>query len=377
MIKEWDSKDKKNEVRSLKVLAETIYWCNDDCDSASGSGSGNGSAANAVLAWHGTRFERVPSICQHGFINLSQSTFPAVTNKDNQDASETIPITKRDVGWYGDGIYFTQMPNYGQFYINHCLESDNKEGEPIQLLLSWVLLGNPYPLTHKLVNRDGATSLGCMLGYDSHFVLVNGFDPCLDDEEPTGDEIVVFNGAQVLPRYIVKYEVKKKAKFRPLDLLDSSDDEEDENGETERNGLTLSLSGEIERSEQKEENTGESHQHGYLFEGRAKAFVLENGNWKERGLGELVVTVGKSLSPSAIITLRLDGTRIVTVSVGVFGLTSTQQSTATSIHLTSLQTDQDSHTKPITYLFRFKTESEAKEFFQTVCTYQKIAASIS
>ncbi len=27
----------------------------------------------------------------------------------------------KDAGWYGRGIYFTQLPNYGEFYINNCL----------------------------------------------------------------------------------------------------------------------------------------------------------------------------------------------------------------------------------------------------------------
>ncbi len=32
----------------------------------------------------------------------------------------------------------------------------------------------------------------CKEGYNSHFVLVNGFEPCELEKEPTGDEIVVF-----------------------------------------------------------------------------------------------------------------------------------------------------------------------------------------
>ena len=57
-------------------------------------------------------------------------------------------------------------------------------------------MGKPYPVTKKL---DGQN---CAEGFDSHFCLVDGFEPCAEHNEPTGDEIVVFKSSQVLPRYI-------------------------------------------------------------------------------------------------------------------------------------------------------------------------------
>ena len=36
------------------------------------------------------------------------------------------------------------------------------------------------------------------------------FEPCPLEKEPTGDEIVVFDSAQVLPRYIVRYEILRR-----------------------------------------------------------------------------------------------------------------------------------------------------------------------
>lgn len=65
-------------------------------------------------------------------------------------------------------------------------------------MLSWVLLGEVYPLTGMISFVDGNSTFQekiggkpAIEGYDSHFVLVNGFEPC-GDREPTGDEIVVF-----------------------------------------------------------------------------------------------------------------------------------------------------------------------------------------
>lgn len=102
-------------------------------------------------------------------------------------------LSQKDSGWYGKGMYFTQLPNYGEFYINNCL---SEHGESFSLVLSWILMGRPYPVTAKM---DG---MGLVPGYDSHFCLVNGFSPCLDGEEASGDEIVIFRSAQVLPRYV-------------------------------------------------------------------------------------------------------------------------------------------------------------------------------
>lgn len=119
----------------------------------------------------GTKEENIPLISTQGFRVLSQ----------------------KDTGWYGKGIYFTQLPNYGEFYINNCL---SEHGESFSLVLSWILMGRPFPVVAKM---DGA---GCMPGYDSHFCLVKGFTPCAENEDPTGDEIVIFQPAQVLPRYI-------------------------------------------------------------------------------------------------------------------------------------------------------------------------------
>jgi hypothetical protein len=95
-------------------------------------------------------------------------------------------------------------------------------GEAPKLILGWALLGRVKALSCK---REGAQP---SKGFDSHFALVNGFEPCAPGEPVTGDEIVLFESAQVLPRYIVTYEVIKKPKFVPITLLDSSGDECDE-----------------------------------------------------------------------------------------------------------------------------------------------------
>lgn len=96
------------------------------------------------------------------------------------------------------------MPCYGEFYIDQVQEGV----ENAQLLLSWAALGKPYPC--KDYSHYGAA---CMEGFDSHYALVKKFRLCKAEEEPNGDELVLFNPAQVLPRYIVRYKCTPRAPF--------------------------------------------------------------------------------------------------------------------------------------------------------------------
>lgn len=142
----------------------------------------------ALLAWHGASEEKIRSICEHGFKITSSA----------------------DEGWYGKGIYLTQMPCYGEFYIDQVQEGV----ENAQLLLSWAALGRPYPC--KDYSHYGGD---CEKGFDSHYALVKKFRLCKEEEQPNGDEIVLFDPAQVLPRYIVRYKCTPRAPFDADEVL--------------------------------------------------------------------------------------------------------------------------------------------------------------
>jgi len=159
--------------------------------------------SNPVAAWHGAPQDKLDSICWYGLLSLASS----------------------DQGYYGKGIYLTQKPSYGEYYANNIKGSS--------LVLCWVLLGSPFPLTKVKYGGDLTP------GYTSHYVLVKkkkmavglcqsnkDFDllagvtnyfPVEANEKAEGDEIVVFRSEQVLPRYIVHYTVgpKIEAKASP------------------------------------------------------------------------------------------------------------------------------------------------------------------
>jgi hypothetical protein len=78
--------------------------------------------------------------------------------------------------------------SYGEFYIDQLQQRIDKA----KLILSWVLIGEPFPVTD--LSHSGGT---LQPGYDSHYALVKSFHPIQESEEPTGDEIVIFNAHQV------------------------------------------------------------------------------------------------------------------------------------------------------------------------------------
>jgi len=162
-------------VGTLEQLNECIY-----------KGSGVRDDVNPILCWHGTKTENLNSICEQGLKLKS-------TN---------------DEGWFGKGIYFTQLPCYGEYYINQC--GVTMGVNEFSLLLCWVVLGNPNPIV-----TDEYRGADCRPNFHSHYALVHDFSPIYDGpiEEANGDEIVIFNESQCIPRYIVHYNTQNKAEF--------------------------------------------------------------------------------------------------------------------------------------------------------------------
>jgi len=135
-----------------------------------------------ILALHGTKANNIDSILDNGFL-LSK-----------------VGSGSGDPGYFGTGLYFTQMASYGEYYINSRQQRSNKEG--LILILSWVLIGNPYPITS--LSHYGK---GCVDGYTSHYCWVDkSFTPCTEYSAPFGDEIIIFNENAAYPFAIVEYD---------------------------------------------------------------------------------------------------------------------------------------------------------------------------
>jgi len=84
----------------------------------------------------------------------------------------------------GKGIYFSLYSDYAMWY--------SEERESSQILMCKLLTGKSYQCTGRM---DGQ---GRVVGYDSHY-------------SPKGNEIIVFESSQILPRYIITFEEKEAA----------------------------------------------------------------------------------------------------------------------------------------------------------------------
>lgn len=116
--------------------------------------------SQTTLAFHGTRGDLIPSITNKGL--LVPGTAPGVEH-----------VT--DSGWYGCGIYLSPNPDVAQGYA-----ADGK------MLVCAVLMGRIYTCPEVM------EGVGCRRGYDSH-------------TSPCGEELVLFDAAQVLPCYLVVF----------------------------------------------------------------------------------------------------------------------------------------------------------------------------
>jgi aprataxin and PNK-like factor len=130
-------------------------------------------------AFHGTSVKSVDGIAATGFLHPSAIKAAAPKPKGKaKPKKSTAPagITLLDEGYYGNGIYFSTFSDYAMWY--------SEERESDRMLLCKVLRGNSYRCDKRI---DGG---GLVKGYHSH-------------HSPGGNEIVIFEPEQILPRYIL------------------------------------------------------------------------------------------------------------------------------------------------------------------------------
>ena len=121
---------------------------------------------NIVLAWHGTPRANIDGMVHNNF--------------DLKRLSEN----SGDHGWYGAGVYFSELESVSRDFGD-------------ALLLCKVILGK----VHEMRRRENGRAL--KPGYDSHVVLRDG-GRLSGARIQCGREIVIFDVDQILPCYIVK-----------------------------------------------------------------------------------------------------------------------------------------------------------------------------
>lgn len=141
-------------------------------------------------------------------------------------------VATLDLGWYGQGIYFTNRMAYASVY-----STPTNDGSLV-FVLGLACPGNALPVTEtpflgppsqRMSNPQGFLGKPCQRGYQSHYAVVDfsssstipqGYPLKEPPTEKSFDELVVFESAQVLPLFLV-YVNKAKGQLG-LKLLFSS-----------------------------------------------------------------------------------------------------------------------------------------------------------
>ena len=108
-------------------------------------------------------------------------------------------VASLDDGFYGRGMYFTSSFKYASSYAQ--ITPHGKV-----FLIALTVPGNSYPVTERPFNNP--TSLlgqACQAGYQSHYLeaTASGQPAVVNVGDRCGDELVVFEGSQTLPLFLV------------------------------------------------------------------------------------------------------------------------------------------------------------------------------
>uniref|UniRef100_A0A6B2KWM3 PARP catalytic domain-containing protein n=1 Tax=Arcella intermedia TaxID=1963864 RepID=A0A6B2KWM3_9EUKA len=120
-------------------------------------------------------------------------------------------VATLDPGFYGRGIYFTTSLAYASLYSKGA-----KATSLCHIIVSLVSPGNVYPVIEhpKAENSLKGVAGPVNPGYQSHYACVGGLSsagcglPCPPSTKDFVDELVLFQDAQALPKYIISIENK-------------------------------------------------------------------------------------------------------------------------------------------------------------------------
>jgi len=118
-------------------------------------------------------------------------------------------LSTLDAGWYGKGIYFTTSIKYAIPYFA------TKKFPAV--LISYILLGNPYPIIYNKEEPENHLGKAIVNGYDSSYVVTEkkGRIPPFDEIEqisPLFDEIVIEQEGSIVPVFLVEFDGKSLMK---------------------------------------------------------------------------------------------------------------------------------------------------------------------
>jgi len=122
-------------------------------------------------------------------------------------------VATLDDGFYGRGIYFTSSINYASYYSLLSMKGNTTH---YCIIIAFVSPGNIYPVIESPTGKQSFRGKAGVInpGYQSHYVNVwnTGSGKTVGYPCPKGtakgytDELVIFQDAQALPKYILTIE---------------------------------------------------------------------------------------------------------------------------------------------------------------------------
>lgn len=111
-------------------------------------------------------------------------------------------LSKLDAGYFGKGIYFTQLLHYTLPYVVATRTP--------AVIISYLNMGNVYAVTESHKGERSLMGSALKAGYQSHFVLTtaNGdvYDQKGDAQQKICNELVVDQESQILPAFILQFD---------------------------------------------------------------------------------------------------------------------------------------------------------------------------
>jgi len=149
------------------------------------------------------------------------ATTPEIANTICNSGFGAVPL--EEDGMFGRGIYLMDS-------AEHAILNSPQEEEKQVLLMCWVVLGNIYPVVKDDISKLRGRAK--FRNYDCHYVPVvptspinlheSRYEPCEEGQIQFFSQYVIFNEAQLLPRFILHLEQKPGFPLGPPMYLSSS-----------------------------------------------------------------------------------------------------------------------------------------------------------
>jgi len=158
---------------------------------------------------YSNRFKNYTFDMEVPIVPFFQGTAKSTAMKIAQTGFTTVATL--DDGWYARGIYFTSNLKYASSYSKLAMKGTDPYS---YIVVAFTSPGNIYPVIEGPLDKGSLKGHPGVInpGYQSHYVCVCGSGskkpgwPCQKGEKNFVDEMVLFQDAQAVPKYLLVIE---------------------------------------------------------------------------------------------------------------------------------------------------------------------------